>query len=456
MPSICSINPASGALIAEYPDWGWQQIEPIIGKADQAYRQWSQYRIEQRGERFMRLAGLLLEQKAELAHLMAQEMGKPLRQGIAEIEKCAWVCRHYAEHSRGYLQTRSIDTGAQQSLVCFQPLGIIFLVMPWNFPFWQVFRAAVPAMMAGNAILLKHASNVFGCALAIERLFQQAAFPENSFRTLLTGSHSAAQILAHRAVRGVSLTGSEGAGRAVAMEAARNLKKSVLELGGSDPYVVLEDADLDATVSSCATARMLNGGQVCIAAKRFIVVEAVREEFERKLLAQMGSYVMGDPLDAATNFGPMAKASLRDELHQQVLRSIEQGAKLRLGGVVPPQAGAWYPPTILSDVTPGMAAFDEELFGPVSVIVTARDELHAIELANQTRFGLGAAVFTQDIDKGRRIARDQLEAGATAVNGFVKSDPRLPFGGIKDSGYGREIGEFGILEFVNIKTVVIG
>ncbi len=453
--TIKSINPANGEVLEEYPDWAMDTIEPHILAADEAFNDWQHQEYMQRATYFLTMAKLLRMRKVEYARLMANEMGKPVTQGEAEIEKCAWVCEHYAQETIHYLTDRHIATENQESFVTFKPLGVIFMIMPWNFPFWQVIRGAAAIIMAGNTIVLKHASNVFGCALAIEQLFKDAAFPNAVFSTLLTGAGTSADIIAHPKVRAVTLTGSERAGQQVAAEAGKNLKKSVLELGGSDAYIILEDADIDLAVASCAASRMLNGGQVCIAAKRFIVVASREAEFSAKILALMSAYQMGDPLDRNNNFGPMAKLKLRDELHQQVQQSIAQGAELKLGGCIPEQSGAWYPATVLTQVKSGMTAFSDELFGPVASIIIAQDEAEAIAIANASDFGLGGAVFTQDIIKGRRLARDVINCGTCVVNGFVKSDPRLPFGGIKKSGYGREIGEFGQLEFVNIKTVVV-
>ncbi len=453
--TIKSINPSSQEVVAEYPDWDMDQITPLIDKSDQAFSHWQFFDYSVRAPYFLQMAQLLKQRKTEYARLMASEMGKPVSQGEMEIEKCAWVCEHYAEMTAEYLADRQIKTENSESFITFKPLGVIYMIMPWNFPFWQVLRGAAPIIMAGNTIVLKHASNVFGCALAIEQLFRDAGFPEHVFSSLLTGSRTSADIIAHAKVRAVTLTGSERAGQQVAAQAGHQLKKSVLELGGSDPYVVLEDADVDAAVASCGTSRMLNGGQVCIAAKRFIVVEAIKQKFENKLMALMQTYTMGDPQDRQTNFGPMAKVRLRDELHAQVKRSIDEGAVLKMGGFIPEQTGAWYPATVLTDVSSEMTAFKEELFGPVAAIVCAKDEAEALSMANDTDFGLGAAIFTRDIAKGRSLARDVIDAGTCVVNGFVKSDPRLPFGGIKRSGYGREIGEFGLYEFVNIKTIVV-
>ena len=453
--TIQSINPANESILEEFPNWSIEEINPVIDAADDAYNNWRHLSFSERAIFFIRMAKLLRERKDQYAMLMANEMGKPVSQGLMEIEKCAWVCEHYAQETENYLADKAIKTENSESFVSFQPLGVIYMIMPWNFPFWQVIRGAASTIMAGNTIVLKHASNVFGCAVAIEQIFVDAGFPNDVFRSLLTGSQTSKDIIAHPKIQAVTLTGSERAGQSVAMEAGRNLKKSVLELGGSDPYIILQDADIDLAVSSCGFSRMLNGGQVCIAAKRFIVVESIREEFEEKLLQLMKTYKMGDPLDGNTNFGPMAKQRLRDELHQQVCTSVEQGAELKMGGEIPNQTGAWYPATVLSNVKKGVLAFSEELFGPVACIIVAKDETDAINLANDTEFGLGSAVFTRNIEKGRHLARNVINAGTCVVNDFVKSDPRLPFGGIKKSGYGREIGEYGIKEFVNIKTIVI-
>jgi succinate-semialdehyde dehydrogenase/glutarate-semialdehyde dehydrogenase len=380
-------------------------------------------------------------------------MGKPLQQGIAEAEKCAWVCEYYAEHAAAQLGDEPVHTDASRSFVAFRPLGVVLAVMPWNFPFWQVFRFAAPGLMAGNAAVLKHSSNVMGCALAIEGVFREAGFPDALFRALVIGSGRVREVVEAPQVRAVTLTGSGPAGRAVAAAAGAALKKTVLELGGSDPYVVLEDADLEATVQTCVAARLINSGQSCIAAKRFIVVDTIREAFERRFVEVMGSRRMGDPFEDGVDVGPQARRDLRDELHGQVAASIARGARVLLGCEVPSGPGAFYPPSVLTDVCPGMPAYDEELFGPVAALIGAADEADAIRIANDSPFGLGAAVFTGNAERGERIARDALEAGACFVNGFVKSDPRLPFGGIKESGYGRELSAFGIREFVNIKAI---
>ena len=401
------------------------------------------------------LAELLKQKKELLGLLMTKEMGKPIKQSIAEAEKCAWVCEYYADNAEKFLSQKEIPTGSTKSFISFQPIGIVLAIMPWNFPFWQVFRFASPALMAGNVGILKHASNVQGCAIEIEKLFLEAGFPKFAFSNLVIGSKKVSNVIKNSKISAVTLTGSTPAGKSVASLAGSLLKKTVLELGGNDPYVILEDADLDNAVKSCIAGRMLNAGQSCIAAKRFIVVQSSLKEFIDKVHNEIKKMKMGDPINPDINIGPMVNNIARDELHQQVLISIEKGAKLLFGGKIPQLDGAFYPPTLLVDVEPGMPAFDDELFGPVAVVISAKDQSHAIELANKTNFGLGAAIFTRDLDKGENIATKELEAGSCFVNDFVKSDPRLPFGGIKESGYGRELSEFGIQEFVNIKSVVV-
>jgi len=386
---------------------------------------------------------------------MTREMGKPLVQARAEVDKCAWVCDYYAENGESFLTPEIIETDASMSFVAFEPLGVVLAIMPWNFPLWQVFRFAAPALMAGNTGILKHASNVQGCALAIEEIIRDAGYPENVFRTLLMGSSGVKPVIEHPLVKAVTLTGSTPAGQAVARQAGELLKKTVLELGGSDPYVVLEDADLDTAIESCVIGRMINNGQSCIAAKRFIVPRSILQDFEERCVASMTAQTMGDPMEESTDLGPMARSDLRDELHDQVARSLNAGARCLLGGEIPARTGAFYPATVLTDVQAGMPAYTEELFGPVAAILPVEDEQEALRVANDTEFGLGAAVFTRDLARGEEIATKHLEAGSCFVNAFVRSDPRLPFGGIKGSGYGRELGSFGIREFVNIKTVYI-
>jgi len=450
---VHSVNPASGEIIGEYTAMTAQQAAGLVERVHSQFESWRRTSFADRAGLMRRASALLRERAREYAKLMAREMGKPVAAGRGEAEKCAWVCDYYADNAEEMLADQEVETEARRSFVTFQPLGVVLAVMPWNFPFWQVFRFAAPGLMAGNGAVLKHASNVFGCALAIEDVFRQAGFPEDLFRTLLIGSDRVADVIAHPRVRAVTLTGSTPAGRAVAAAAGQNLKKTVLELGGSDPYVILADADLAASVETCVTSRLINSGQSCIAAKRFIVVEAVADEFERRFVELMGKKRMGDPMRAENDLGPQARTDLRDDLHRQVVQSVEKGARLLLGGEVPERPGAYYPPTVLTAVAPGMPAYDEELFGPVAAIIRVRDEAEALRVANDSPFGLGAAVFTADVQRGEEIAARHLEAGCCFVNTFVKSDPRLPFGGIKESGYGRELAAFGIREFVNVKTV---
>jgi len=449
------VNPATGEKLRDHPETPARPVRAAVAKADEAFRAWRTTSFADRS-RLMREAARVLRSRAkEYAVLMAEEMGKPVRDGRAEAEKSASACDYYAENAERFLEREQVDTGAYRSFVSYQPLGVILAVMPWNFPFWQVFRFAAPALMAGNAGLLKHAANVPGCALAIEEVFRSAGFPEHLFRTLLIPGKKVPALIRNPLVRAVTLTGSTAAGRSVGRAAGQALKKVVLELGGSDPYLVLEDADLELAVETCAASRLINAGQSCIAAKRFLVVPELRSEFERRLVERMRDVRMGDPLDESTQIGPQARVDLRDELHDQVRRSIAKGARLLLGGEVPPGPGAFYPPTVLADVRAGMAAHDEELFGPVAAIIPVRDEEEAIAVANASVFGLGAAVFTRNRERGERIAERELDAGACFVNGFVKSDPRLPFGGVKESGHGRELSHHGIREFVNIKAVVV-
>lgn len=449
------INPATGKLEKSYDEATDAEVKAAIEASHEAHLSWRNTSFDARA-RLMRRAAEGLRAGAEgFARLMAVEMGKPIKDGRAEILKCAGTCDFYAENAEQFLANDLVVTEAKRSFIAYRPIGVVLAVMPWNFPFWQVLRFAAPALMAGNGALLKHASNVPGCALAIERVFSEAGFPESLFKTLLVGSKRVDGILEHPRVMAATLTGSTPAGRAIARKAGEMLKKTVLELGGSDPYVVLEDADLESAATICAKSRLINAGQSCIAAKRFIVLESVRARFETLFVERLRAPKMGDPLQEATDIGPLARIDLRDEVHRQVELSIAGGARLLTGGRAPEGPGAYYPPTVLTDVSPGMVAFDEEIFGPVAAIVPARDERQAIDLANRSCFGLGAAVFTRDRARGERIAANELEAGCCFVNDLVRSDPRLPFGGIKESGYGRELSHFGIREFVNIKTVYI-
>jgi succinate-semialdehyde dehydrogenase/glutarate-semialdehyde dehydrogenase len=428
-------------------------VGQIIGEVNEAFLAWRRIPFPERATPMRRAAEILRAEASELAHLMAREMGKPVRDGVAEAQKCALTCDFYAENAARFLAREPIKTEAGNSFVAFNPLGVVLAVMPWNFPFWQVFRFAAPGLMAGNGAVLKHASNVPGCALAIEDIFRRAGFPANLFRTLLIGSGRVETVIEHPLIRAATLTGSGAAGRAIARQAGGLLKKTVLELGGSDPYLVLEDADPEFAATVCTKARLINSGQSCIAGKRFIVVDAIRHDFEDRFVEQMAAARVGDPFKEDTRVGPLARRDLRDTLHRQVEASVAKGARCLLGGVIPEGRGAYYPPTVLTDVRAGMPAYDEELFGPVAAIIPVKHEEEAIAAANDSSFGLGAAVITRDSSRGERIAAELIESGCVFVNDAVRSDPRLPFGGIKESGYGRELSGYGIKEFVNIKTV---
>lgn len=453
--TVEAINPATGKKIKSYERLNRTEVKDNIEQADARYQSWRRTSFKERSRLMSKAAEILDSNKEEYAQLMTREMGKVITEARSEVEKCAWVCRYYAEHAAQFLKDEPIETDAGKSYVTFSPLGVVLAVMPWNFPFWQVFRFAAPNLMAGNVGLLKHASNVPGCAQAIEDIFRKAGFPEHVFTNLMIGSDQVSFVIDHPLVRAATLTGSDKAGRAVAEQAGRRLKKTVLELGGSDAYLILEDADLEHAAEVCKNSRLLNAGQSCIGAKRFIVVEEAYHSFLSLFLEKMRAAKMGDPTQEDTDLGPQAREDLRDLLHDQVQRSLDKGAQLALGGEIPAGEGAFYPPTVLTDVRPGMAAFEEELFGPVAAVIKVKDEREAIEMANASNFGLGAAVFTRDLERGERIAARELEAGNCFVNNLVKSDPRLPFGGIKISGYGRELSHYGIREFVNIKTVWI-
>lgn len=449
-----SIDPTTGEVQATYTEHSDAAVQRTLESAAAAQRMWREISFVERGEKLRIVAALLRRDKSRHAMLAAREMGKPIEQGAAEIEKCATCCEYFADHAASFLADEETNAGFTRSRIVFQPLGVLLAVMPWNFPFWQVIRAAAPALMAGNAVVLKHASNVCGCSLAMESVFREAELPSGLFTAVLMSGRRVERWIAHPLVAAVTLTGSTEAGKRVAAAAGAHLKKTVLELGGSDPYLVLEDADLESAAETCVNSRLINSGQSCIAAKRFIVVRKVREQFENLFAAKMIARRVGNPLEPETQVGPLARRDLRETLHEQVQRSLKEGAKLLLGGEMPEGAGAFYPPTVLTNVQPGMAAFDEETFGPVAAIVEAADETHAVALANQTVFGLGAAVFTSDVARGERVA-GRLEAGSCFVNDFVRSDSRLPFGGIKQSGYGRELGVLGLREFVNVKTICV-
>ena len=450
---IETVNPATGQPGKSYPETSLDDAHATASAAHQAFLKWRRSSFAERGAVIHKAAEILRARKDEFAHLMTEEMGKTVTDGLAEVQKCAFHCDWFADHAEEYLANEPVDFGGEEAFVTFNPIGVVLAVMPWNFPFWQVFRFAAPALMAGNGALLKHASNVPGCALAIEEVLHQAGVPRDLFRALLLPSREVEALIKDDNVAAVTLTGSVAAGRSVATAAGSVLKKCVLELGGSDAYVILEDVDVDAAAKVAATARMVNGGQSCIAGKRFIVVRSVIDRFEQALVRAMSGYVMADPARDDTKLGPMVSVKARDDIHAQVNKSVENGARLLLGGKVPDRPGAWYPATVLADVRPGQPAHDEEVFGPVAAIISANDEADAIRIANDSEFGLGSGVLTADLDRGRRIAAEELEAGMSFVNENVRSDPRAPFGGVKHSGYGRECGAFGIREFVNIKTV---
>src|SRR5689334_10940230 len=448
-----TVNPATGEPGRSYQQHTIEEGHQAAAAAHNAFREWRRTSFQQRGAVIRKASEILRARKDEFARLMTDEMGKTFDEGVAEVEKCAFHCEWFADHAHEYLADEQADIGGGEAFVTFNPLGVVLAIMPWNFPFWQVIRAAAPALMAGNGMLLKHASNVPGCALAIEQVLHQAGVPKDLFRTLLIPTSDVEALIKDDNVAAVTLTGSVAAGKAVAAEAGSVLKKCVLELGGSDAYVVLEDVDIDAAAKVAATARMVNGGQSCIAGKRFVVVRAILERFEQALVEQMSGYEMADPTRDDTRLGPMVSVKARDDIHGQVTRSLDKGAKLLLGGKVPDRPGAWYPATVLSNVKSGQPAHDEEVFGPVAAIIAAEDEADAIRIANDSEFGLGSGVLTADLDRGRRIAAEELEAGMSFVNENVRSDPRAPFGGVKHSGYGRECSAYGIREFVNIKTV---
>jgi succinate-semialdehyde dehydrogenase/glutarate-semialdehyde dehydrogenase len=454
MPLV-SVNPSTGEQVGSYDEMNGGEVERALSQASAASASWRATSFDQRAALLKRLAVELRLRKPAFARLMALEMGKPVAQGESEVDKCALTCDFFADHGAPWLADEEVTTDARRSFVAYRPLGVVLGVMPWNFPFWQVFRYAAPTIMAGNTTVLKHASNVTACALAIEDVFRTAGAPDGVFQTLRLGSARVGDLIDDRRIAAVTLTGSTPAGRAVAARAGQALKKLVLELGGSDPYLILDDADIAKAVDICVSARLINSGQSCVSAKRFIVTKNRAAEVERLFVEIMAAKRMGDPIAEVVDVGPQARPDLRDELHKQVVTSIAGGARTLLGGTSPDGPGAFYPPTILTDVRKGMPAYDEELFGPVAAIIIVDDEAQAIATANDSPYGLGAAVFTNDIERGTRIAAQELDAGACFVNTFVRSDPRLPFGGIKESGYGRELGMWGIREFVNVKTVYV-
>jgi succinate-semialdehyde dehydrogenase / glutarate-semialdehyde dehydrogenase len=450
--AIQTINPATGKIEKTFSELTDSEVNESIESAHSVFLSWRQTNYEIRSRLMKNAALILRNQKEHYGKILTLEMGKPITQAIAEVEKCAWVCEYFADNTEKILEQEIVRTDASESYIIFDPIGVVLAVMPWNFPFWQVFRFAAPALMAGNVGILKHASNVPMSALAIEEIFKNAGFPSNVFKTLLVGSSSVKNIIDNPKIKAVTLTGSEPAGKQVAQTCGTKLKKSLLELGGSDPFIVLEDADIDVAVKTAVTARIINNGQSCIAAKRFIVVEKIYDQFERKFVETMKKIIVGDPMDKKTELGPIAREDLLNELDNQVKQSVAKGAAVLCGGNRIQREGYYYEPTILSNVLPGSPAYDDEIFGPVASLIKAEDEEDAIRIANDSQFGLGASLWTSDIEKAKELAC-RIESGSVFINGIVKSDPRLPFGGIKNSGYGRELSHYGIKEFVNIKTV---
>ena len=449
-----SINPKNNIKIRSWDVPSLNDINIIIRKTAQAQMDWSEIDLISRLDYVKNLAHILNERAKEMSILMADEMGKPKKQGMGEISKCVWLCDYYLKNSEQVLSDKYVETEFYESYVTYRPIGLVLGIMPWNFPFWQVFRYAIPSLIVGNGVLLKHASNVQGCANMINDCFIEAGFPNDIFNNLQIPSSLVSKVIEHDQIQGVAFTGSTNAGKAVAKIAGENLKKTVLELGGNDPYLILEDAELDYAVKACIEGRLLNNGQSCISAKRLIVTKNNIESFTKKLIDKLDLKVMGDPHDDV-DYGPLVSLSARAEVHKMVKSSIKMGAKLNLGGRIPNSDGAYYPITVLSKVQPGMPAFEEEIFGPVFSIIEANDNDHAIDLANNSKYGLGAAVFTSDINEGKKIAEEKIQAGVCFVNDYVKSDPRLPFGGVKMSGYGRELSGYGLMEFVNIKSIVV-
>ncbi|MGH2516344.1 MAG: NAD-dependent succinate-semialdehyde dehydrogenase [Ktedonobacterales bacterium] len=450
-----SINPATGETLEILTPFTSEQIHATLDAAHAAFRAWRNTSFAERSAHLHAVATHLRDAKTELARTATFEMGKPIVEAEAEVEKCAWNCDYYADNAARFLADETVESGASESYVSYVPLGVVLAVMPWNFPYWQVFRFAAPALMAGNTAVLKHSSNVSRVALEIERVFRESGLPDGAFRTLLISGAEAEKLIADPRIAAVTLTGSDAAGVAVASASGRALKKSVLELGGSDAFIVLEDADLEGAAQIATRARFQNTGQSCIAAKRFIVVEAVAGAFERAFVAEASKLRVGDPLDRQTQIGPLARADLRDALADHVRRSVAMGAEVLLGGESLPGDGYFFAPTVLGSVTPEMPVFREETFGPVAAVIRARDADHAVALANDSQFGLGGNLWTRDIERGKALAR-RIESGNVFINGMTASDPRLPFGGVKRSGYGRELSWFGIREFVNIQTVWIG
>ena len=453
--AIQTLNPATNEVIKDFNPHTAEEVKQKIAAADKAFRSWKETSIAERAVLMQQCAEILEQEAEKYGRIISLEMGKPLKDAVSEVQKCAKACRYYAAHAEEFLQDQEISSAASKSIIAYEPLGVILAVMPWNFPFWQVFRFLAPALMAGNAGILKHASNVPQCALAIEEIIRKAGFPEDIFHTLLIGSKEVNAVIENPLVMAVTLTGSEEAGSKVAEAAGREIKKTVLELGGSDAFMVLDDADLEQAAETAVKSRMVNTGQSCIAAKRFIVVEAIADQFLEKMKQKMAQLKTGNPLEEECDYGPLARKDLAADLQKQVDASIEKGAKVILDGGHQDKNSAYFKPMILTNVKPGMPAYEEEMFGPVAAVMVVKDEAEAIRVANDSRFGLAGAVWTKDKERGLRVAR-QVETGAMFVNTLVHSDPVMPFGGIKKSGYGRELSYLGIREFMNQKSIWVG
>ncbi|KEZ76749.1 NAD-dependent succinate-semialdehyde dehydrogenase [Salinisphaera hydrothermalis] len=452
---VKSINPANGRTIREFETITDEQLQQKIQQTHEAFVDWKQRSLDERGAIIRKVGELLVERKDRLTRLATEEMGKPIAEAPGEIDLCKGICDYSADNAAEVLADEQRDLPGGRAIVSHQPIGIIFGIQPWNFPFYQVIRYTVANLMAGNTVLLKHAPNVWGCAEALEEIFRDAGLPENAFNVLYIRDEQASQVTEHRLVRGVTFTGSAATGRKIAADAGQHIKKTVLELGSNDAFLVLEDADIDKAVNACVTGRINNNGQTCVAAKRFVVVDAVYDKFRDAYVEKMKQIEFGDPSDENTQLGPLAREDLRDKLHEQVRESVEKGATATIGGEVPDVEGFFYPVTVLENVKPGMPAYDGELFGPVASLIRAKDEADAIRIANDSVYGLGGGVFSEDEDRAVRLARDHFDTGMVSINGYYIAQPNLPFGGVKDSGYGREHGGFGMREFVNSKSLMI-
>ena len=453
--TINTYNPATGEKIDHYHLMTAEEADQAVIRSQEAFLNWRRTSFETRGDLFRNLANLMEERIDDLASLMTREMGKVTAQGKQEVQLCAEICRYTAEHGADILEDEHRIFEGGRAIITYQPIGVILGIQPWNFPLYQVIRYSASNIMAGNTTVLKHAKNVFGMAVAIQQMYEDAGFPKNVYQSLLIDGSTASDLIKHKYVRGVTFTGSDEVGKQVAKEAASLSKKTVMELGSNDAFLVLADADIDHAVEMCIQGRVINNGETCVAAKRFVIVDSVYEEFRDKFVAQCKKLKVGDPTDENTTLGPMARKDLRDELHQQVVKSVEAGAILSLGGEIPDSEGYFYPVTVLEDVAPGMPAYDDELFGPVASLIRARDDKQAMEVANDSRYGLGGGIFSNDTDKAISLAKDEFDTGMVNINGYSLAQPNLPFGGVKDSGYGREHGGYGMREFVNVKTIMV-